>query len=390
MTSTPPSMIEFGNADFLTVKGVISDKCLLVSEAGVIAGYAGQGSSSAGSTVDLGGLNVAPGFIDLQVNGAGGRWVWSAKDVASFKAIDESLLRQGVTRWCPTYISPTTEEISIALRLSREVAASELGVIGWHFEGPWINDGRKGAHPIERIRRLTDVDVRLILKVAELSKVILTVAPELVPADVVEELSRNGVVVFAGHSAATHDKYVEFFEAGGAGVTHIGNASGLLESRQPYAWGALVKYPKKVATVIADGFHLDASVLTILKRSLHPHQLVAISDLVAGPLPGEDHYSLFAERCVRTKDGAARTIDGRLVGSLDGLFAGLRILVQKCGIPLDEAVRMCSLYPAMVLALAPLYGTMQPGSRADMVTFSNYFVLAEVFRDGVLVYRRQD
>lgn len=383
------SVTLYRNADFITTKEVISNKVMHVSPNGRILCYETDKERINGSAVDLRGLNVIPGLIDLQVNGASGLSVSSAKDLGDIANIDLSLLRQGVTRWCPTYISPTSEEIQNAIALAQDAEELSLGIIAWHFEGPWINPGRRGAHPADRIRQLSQTDIYKLVDLAKHVPVILTLAPELVPLDVVQQLSSNGIRVLAGHSAGKMDDYLKFFDAGGSGITHIGNASGLLESREPFALGALVHRHHKVATLIADGSHLNPTSITIIKRALAKHQLIAISDLVAGPISTEQEFSLFSERCVRAEDGTARTSDGKLAGALKGLFQGLQTLVQRCGIPLDEATRMCTLYPSRVLNLADAHGTLEPGAVCDMVTFSNYFVIHEVYRNGLLVHKAE-
>lgn len=379
--------VRYRNADFFVAEEVFSDKVMVVSASGKILGYEQNVESDIELAVDLGGQNVISGLIDLQVNGANGVWVWAADHIGDIEAIDASLVRHGVTRWCPTYISPTSDEIVTAKRLSQDVLDASLGVIAWHFEGPWISVERRGAHPAERVRSLSQTDIYNLQDMAKSSKVIVTLAPELVPMDIVSELSRSGITVLAGHTAAKFDDYVKFFEAGGAGITHIGNACNLLESRHSYGWGALVHSHRKVATVIADGHHIDSTVLTILKRSLNRHQLIAISDMVAGPRSTESQFGFFSEQCIRSSDGAARTGDGKLAGSLTSLFQGLRFLVQRCGIPLDEAIRMCTTYPAQLLGVSRDYGSLMQGSCCDMVTFSNYFVIHEVYRNGILVFK---
>lgn len=380
------SVTRYRNADFFTTKDVLSNTVMQVSSDGRILGYETEAECATESAVDLGGLNVIPGLVDLQVNGVSGMSVSSAKELADIASIDLSLLRQGVTRWCPTYISPTSEEIQIATTLALDAADSSLGVIAWHFEGPWINPTRRGAHPADRIRQLSQTDIYKLVDLAKHTRVVLTLAPELVPSDVVQQLSSNGIRVLAGHSAGKMDDYLRFFDAGGTGITHIGNACGLLESREPFAWGALLHRHHKVATLIADGSHLDPTSITIIKRSLAKHQLIAISDLVAGPTSTEQEFNLFSERCIRAEDGTARTSDGRLAGALKGLFQGLQTLVQRCGIPLDEATRMCTSYPSRVFGLTDTYGSLEQGAVCDMVTFSNYFVIHEVYRNGLLLH----
>lgn len=383
------SVTRYRNADFFTTREVLSNNVMQVSSDGRILGYETDTERIDGSAVDLGGLNVIPGLVDLQVNGASGMSVSSAKKLADIANIDLSLLRQGVTRWCPTYISPTSEEIQNATTLAQDAADSSLGVIAWHFEGPWINSARRGAHPANRIRQLSQTDIYKLVDLAKHTQVILTLAPELVPFDVVHHLSSSGIRVLAGHSAGKMDDYLKFFDAGGTGITHIGNACGLLESREPYALGALIHRHHKVATLIADGSHIDPTSITIIKRSLAKHQLIAISDLVAGPTSTEQEFNLFSERCTRAEDGTARTSDGRLAGALKGLFQGLQTLVQRCGIPLDEATRMCTNYPSRVVGLADAHGTLEQGAVCDMVTFSNYFVIHAVYRNGLLVHKTE-
>jgi N-acetylglucosamine-6-phosphate deacetylase len=379
-------IVRYRNADFFTLTNVLSDKVMVGSADGSILAYESDAGPERSMEVDLGGLNVAPGLIDLQVNGAEGIWVYAARHLSEIAQIDVSLAHHGITRWCPTYISPTSDEIANAARLAREAADSRLGVIAWHLEGPWINVERRGAHPPERVRPLSDADVYNLQIMSKYSRVVVTLAPELAPAHFVAELTSFGITVLAGHTNARFDDYEKFFEAGGAGLTHIGNASNLLESRQSFGWGALIHSPRKFATVIADGHHVDSTVLRIIKRSLNRHQLIAVSDMVAGSKSTEAKFDFFSESCVRSADGSARTIDGRLAGSLSNLFQGLRFLVQRCGIPLDEAVRMCTTYPAALLGLSATYGSLNEGSRCDMVAFSNYFVIHRVYRDGICLF----
>ena len=289
-------------------------------------------------------------MLDLQVNGAGGFDLTEEPDAVW--SVGAALLPFGVTAFLPTLVSPSWATVARA----REVLAAGppegytgADPLGWHVEGPFIAPTRSGAHDPARLQL---PDVAAVRDWSPGTGIrIVTLAPELPGAlDVVRALAANGVVVSAGHSAATYDEAVAGFDAGIRYVTHLLNAMAPLDHREPGLVGAALMDDRVTIGLIVDGLHVHPAVVALVRRTVGADRLAVVSDALAalGMPPGA--YRL-AGRDVVVDETSARLPSGVLAGCVIGLDAAIRNLATFAGIDAAEAARAATTVPARLLGL---------------------------------------
>ena len=322
---------------------------------------------------------LAPGFVDLQVNGHGDVDVARA-DGADWDRLDALLLAQGVTTWCPTLVTAPLDAYAAPLaRIAAAAAARRPGggaprpaIAGAHLEGPFLG-GAPGAHRPELI---VPPDLDWLGSLPPVVRMV-TLAPEApAAAEAVRLLAGRGVLVALGHSTATHHQALAAARAGARLVTHLFNGMGPFHHRSPGLVGAALADDGLAVSVIADGVHLDPLAVRLAFRAKGPGRVVLVTDAVAvggGGTAGLD---------VAVVDGAARLADGRLAGSTLTMDAAVRHAVVAAGVPLAEAVAAASATPAALLGLVDR-GRLEPGRRADLVALSPDLAVEQVWVAGV-------
>jgi len=320
---------------------------------------------------------LAPGLIDLQVNGYGGQEFSSAGLTAdSAAAIVRAMERLGVTRFCPTVTTDGLAVLRHALgtlaalgETSPEMARRMPGI---HLEGPYITpeDGARGAHP-KRHCRLPDWDEFQRLQEAAGGRIrILTMSPEFDGSPAfIERAVRSGVLVAIGHTSAGPAEIRAAVDAGARMSTHLGSGSHpMLHRLRNYLWRQLAE-DRLAAGLIVDGHHLPPEVVKVFLRVKTPERCVLVSDLSgqAGQPPGR-YASPFCEVEI-LPDGRLVVAGQReiLAGASLPLGAGVANVIRFAGVELETAVRMAVHHPAALLAIDP--GGLEPGDRADLVQF---------------------
>ena len=291
------------------------------------------------------------GLIELQVNGASGFDL--TNDPESVWQVGTVLRRFGVEAFLPTLVSPSWAILDRA-RAAWASGAPEgyqgATPLGWHVEGPFIAPSRAGAHDPASLQA---PDARIVAGWAPGSGIrMVTLAPELPGAlEVVAALVSNGVVVSAGHSAATYEQAVIGFDAGIRSVTHLFNAMAPLDHREPGLAGAALADERVTIGLIPDGLHVHPAMVGIVRRAVGPDRLAVVSDAIAalGMPPGA--YRL-AGRDVTFDGSSARLPGGGLAGSVIGLDAAVRNLAAFAGVPLADAALAATVVPARLLGLA--------------------------------------
>ncbi|MEM9563259.1 MAG: N-acetylglucosamine-6-phosphate deacetylase [Actinomycetota bacterium] len=318
-----------------------------------------------GPTFDARGLFVAPGSIDLQINGGHGIDLWS--DPGGLWELARRLPRHGVTSFCPTIVSGPPERVDAARRALSERPGDGAGraePLGLHLEGPMLAEDRRGAHDRRHLRA---ADVELVSDWSLDGGVrLVTLAPELPGAlDVIAHLRSRGVTVAAGHTEATAEQAATAEAAGVAMVTHLFNAMAPLHHRDPGLLGHVLAGGELVAGLIADGIHVDPTVVAVAARALLPDRLVLVSDAVAAMgLPAGTHR--FGDREVVSDPEGVRRPDGTLAGSNLTLDAAVRNLRSFTGCSAADAVRCATANPARVLGVDDERGRLAPGTLADL------------------------
>jgi N-acetylglucosamine-6-phosphate deacetylase len=312
--------------------------------------------------VDLQGGVLAPGFIDLQVNGGGGVLFNDAPTPATIARIGEAHRRYGTTSFLPTLISADRAAMARALDAVRAALdGGTPGVLGIHLEGPHLNPARRGVHDSAHIRPLEADDVALLTSLRR-GRTLVTLAPECVPADAIAALARE-TVVFAGHTDGAYAQVRAGLDAGIRGFTHLFNAMSQLGSREPGAVGAALT-SDAACGVIVDGHHVHPASLR-LACAARPRGLFLVTDAMP-PVGAALAGFALGGHWVEVRGGRCTTADGRLAGSALDMATAVRNAVELVGIPLAEALAMAATRPADVLGERER-GRIAPGMHADLV-----------------------
>lgn len=314
---------------------------------------------------------IAPGFVDLQVNGGGGVMLNDEQSVDALRRIAQAHATLGATSILPTLITDAPEKTVAAIdAVEAAVAADIPGIIGLHLEGPHLSIARKGAHEARFIRPMTDRDVAILIDGARRLPVLkMTVAVENVTPEQIRQLTEAGLVISLGHTEASTAQAKEAVAAGAICVTHLFNAMSQLGNREPGLVGTALSQPHLSAGLIADGIHAHPDSIGIALRSkTGPGRIFLVSDAMA--VAGSDlrEFRLGTRRVLRT-DGRLTLEDGTLAGAdLDQLTA-IRNLVRWGFADHATALAMATSVPATVIGESDRLGCLEPGTPADFVHF---------------------
>lgn len=314
--------------------------------------------------IDLKGAIVSSGFIDLQLNGCGGVLFNDKISKESLELMNETNIKSGCTSFLPTLITSSNENIESALELienNREL--ENIGVLGLHIEGPYINIEKKGIHNPAYIRVLKDEIINKIVKAGKKVTKIMTIAPEVAKENHLDLLNKSGIKLSIGHSNGSYEEVMEKVKYYSM-VTHLYNAMSPLTSREPGVVGSVFDYKKLYSGIIVDGIHSHYKAVKIAKEILGD-RLFLVTDAVS-PVGTNMEYFMFEGNKVYYKDGKCISEDGTLGGSALTMIEGVKNLVNEVGIDLEEALRMASTYPAKAIEVDDRYGFIKKGYIADL------------------------
>ncbi len=345
------------------------DDLAVVIEDGVITALVSDAAPQLGSAdeqVDLGGGWLLPGFIDAQVNGGGGVLFNNTPDVQSLRTLAAAHRRFGTTGLLPTLISDDVEVMRTAIAATREAIDAKVpGVLGIHLEGPYIAPARKGTHNPDKFR-VPDADEIAMAASLDNGVTLLTLAPERVPLESIRALVERGVIVAAGHTAATYEEARAGLDAGIRGFTHLYNAMSPLTGREPGAVGAALEDRDSWVGIIADGVHVHPASLRVALAAKPRGKVMLVTDAMPPVGADDPSYELYGE-VITAVDGVVRNAAGSLAGSALDMATAVRNAVQQLGLPLEEAARMAARYPAQFLNLDDRLGEIAEGYQADLV-----------------------
>lgn len=329
---------------------------------------------------DLGTGLVAPGFIDLQVNGGGGLMLGDIQTVDELRQICQSHSRMGTTQLLPTLITDKPATTARILELGIAATRAQLpGFAGLHLEGPHLDPRKKGAHNANLIRRMTETDLRDLIQAKQhLRSLLITVAPEAVSLAQIKRLHDAGIKVSLGHTQCTATEALEAFDAGASGVTHLYNAMSALQNRAPGMVGAALN-AEVFAGIIADRVHVDEICLRIALRLKAPEHLFLVTDAMAVAGTHIQQFTLDG-RHVRRQNGRLLLEDGTLAGADISLVESLHYLTEL-GLDFEQTLRMVTQVPAHFIQ-RPDLGTLKPGALADWVLFDAQNQLQGVWQLG--------
>ncbi|SCA64255.1 Putative N-acetylglucosamine-6-phosphate deacetylase [Chlamydiales bacterium SCGC AG-110-P3] len=377
MMALPAEGLHFTNARILRNGHLVPGE-LLIKEGRIVKD---ADPDTAFTPVDLEGKILAPGFIDLQLNGGFGFDFSATPDAVS--EVAKRLPKYGVTSFLPTIITSSRE--SYHQRSYPQASAIGAEPLGWHLEGPFINIEFSGMHPKDKITDpLVDSLSDVVDRYGSLDGIrMITLAPERIQnLDVVTDLVKQGIVIAMGHTAATEAQCRDCINAGASMVTHLFNAMKGLHHREPGVVGAVLSERSIHYSLIMDGCHI-ADTTARLAVAAHPEGLVLVTDSMQAMGLAEGRYS-FGEEDVLVADGRV-VLEGQatLAGSTQTMDAAVRCLVAATGCDLAYALESASLRPAEVIGVAHRKGKLEIGYDADLVVLDDALQVVACYVKGI-------
>jgi N-acetylglucosamine-6-phosphate deacetylase len=317
---------------------------------------------------------LAPGFVDLQVNGGGDVLFNDQPTLEGACTIAAAHRKFGTTALLPTLITDSDEKMRRALHAAAAVVDREPGVLGIHLEGPYLSPEKPGVHEARQIRRPTADDIAMLAAPRNFVLVV-TLAPEVVPPGCIAELVAAGVRVSLGHSMASCQQTQAAMSEGLSGFTHLFNAMRPLASREPGPIAQALDSTDAWYGLIVDGVHVHPAMLRLALRGRgHPF---LVTDAMP-PVGGNRSSFILHGETITVRARHCRTEDGKLAGTALDMATAVRNCTRLLGVPLPDALRLASANPARFVGLGHMLGSLLPGYRADMVAFdpSDMTVLA--------------
>lgn len=321
--------------------------------------------------IDLKGAYLAPGLIDLQIYGSGGKLFAGTPEVSALERMENNLLKQGTTGFFATIGTNTNDIIEQGIESAKAYRERCIGNFwGIHLEGPYLNLIKRGAHPEKLIKKGTLAELKSWVEKADGVIKMMTIAPELQDQEVIDYLHQQGIIVSSGHSNATYAEGKSFLNKPVQAVTHLFNAMPQMHHREPGYIPAIFE-EKPYTSIVADGIHVDFAMVRLAKRELGD-KLFLITDAVTAATVGTYQHQFTGDRYVMP--------DGTLSGSCLTMLKAAENCVKNVGIDLAEAINMASLYPAQLAGMSKK-GKIASGCDADMIVFNNNFeVQATLFK----------
>jgi N-acetylglucosamine-6-phosphate deacetylase len=304
---------------------------------------------------------LAPGFIDLQVNGGGDVLFNGSPAPETIRTIAAAHRRFGTTALLPTFITDTREKMQAAIAAAQALRG-DPSVLGIHLEGPYLSPEKPGVHDPSLMRAPDNQDLELLC--AGDGTRLITLAPECVPSEFIAKLVSSGWIVSLGHSAATYNQTCSAIAEGLNGFTHLFNAMRPLASREPGPIAAALERSNVWYGLIVDGYHVSPPMIRLALRGLgHP---MLVTDAMP-PVGGSRSCFQLYGRDIQASEGACRTADGTLAGTTLDMASAVRNCVKLLQVPFPDALRFASTNPAQFIGLGKMLGRLAPGYRADMV-----------------------
>ncbi|MGE4575662.1 MAG: N-acetylglucosamine-6-phosphate deacetylase [Candidatus Pseudothioglobus sp.] len=331
-------------------------------------------------TQKLNGGILSPGFIDLQVNGGGGKLFNNSPDKQSLNTIIEAHQHFGTTSIMPTVISDSLNVLKRCTTTISEVIENNKSLLGVHIEGPFFNVKYRGVHQKQYINTINSDYLNLFESLKDFP-VILTLAPECISTKQLKHLKSLGFKILAGHTDASYDQLEEAIKYGLDGFTHLFNAMGQISAREPGVVGSALTFDNAAASIIVDLHHVHPSLIQMAYKQKPQGKLFFVSDSMATIHHGEPSFELYDE-VVSESNGRIINSEGKLAGSSITQIDAIKNAYQSCNIPLNDAIAMVTRYPAEYLGVANYLGSLKSGYRADLTHFDLDFQVHNVWVAG--------
>jgi N-acetylglucosamine-6-phosphate deacetylase len=362
------------NASIFTGEERLENKALLISDGKIHSIVEPEKIPVGFKITDLKGFMIAPGLIDLQIYGSGGKLFGALPDEEGLEQMENDLISQGTTGFFATAATNSDEVVLKAIDAAKAYRKRATGnFLGLHLEGPYLNAKRKGAHPENYIKKGTLSEIKNWVERAEGELKMMTIAPELQDQDLIDFLHSNNIIISAGHSDATYEEALSFLNNPVQAATHLYNAMPPIHHRAAGLVPAIFKV-KPYTSIVADGVHVSFPMIELAKRELGD-RLFLITDAVTESNEGVYQHEFKGDRYSMP--------DGTLSGSCLTMLKAVENCVLKVGISLEEALRMASTYPARLIG-DKNRGVIKPGGRADIVVFNKDFKHHSTYFSGKL------
>jgi N-acetylglucosamine-6-phosphate deacetylase len=304
---------------------------------------------------------IIPALIDLQLYGADGKLLSEFPEKETIEKIYQYCIESGTSFFQPTIASQSMDIIYASIDAVKAYQAfGGKGCIGLHIEGPWIHISKKGAHDASVIHVPDIKAVESILAYGKDAISMITLAPEVCSPAIIKTIQNSGVIVSAGHTNASYETAMHFFDDGIPVATHLFNAMSSFQHRAPGVVGALFNHPTAMSSIVPDGYHVDYAAIRVAKKIMGD-RLFCITDAVT-----ETSTGLYQHTLVGDKYESAGTLSGSALTQLKSI----QNLVEHVDIPLDEAIKMCSIYPAKVMQNKNITGSIEVNKKANLLCLS--------------------
>jgi N-acetylglucosamine-6-phosphate deacetylase len=359
------------NARIISDGQIIQGKAILISGDKITAVVSNNDIPNGAEKIDLQGAFVAPGLIDLQIYGTGGKLFAGKPEEAALEQMENDMLSQGTIGFFATLGTNSNDIVEKGIEAAKAYRSKAKGNFwGMHLEGPYLNPIKKGAHPTKYIKKGTLPEVQRWIEMADGVIKMMTIAPELQDKEVIDYLNDHGVILSSGHSNATYQEGKTFLNNPIKAVTHLYNAMPQMHHREPGYIPAIFE-EKPYTSVVADGIHVDFAMIRLAKRELGD-KLFLITDAVTTANEGTYQHQFTGDRYVMP--------DGTLSGSCLTMLWAVKNCVEHVGTTLAEAINMASLYPAQLAGVNK--GKIEAGFDADLIVFDDAYQVKGTFMAG--------
>ena len=336
-------------------------------------------------SIDLEGKVIAPGFIDLQVNGGGGKYASMDPSEKSFRQILDAHLKEGTTSLLLTITSSASNTRRDALDITRTIMEKEQSLLaGVHLEGPFLNPSKKGAHHEPWLQPPSPSLLKQITEEGNGVVKAMTVSPELFTSGNLDILLETGWILSAGHSTASYESTMSFFDHGGHMATHLFNTMTPISGREPGMITAIFEHRGARAGIIADGHHVHPAAIRLAQKVMG-ERLFLVSD--ATFLGQKDGEVYFGPTTFRMKDGICYNQEGKLAGSSISIGQAVRYCITHAGISEADALRMATFTPASILNATDRIGLLRKGMMANMVILGEDWMPEKIYFEGEEIER---